>query len=86
MSIYVYVLTARQKLITWKCQDRMEARIVISNLSRSSLISKEQPLGVSYSVDQPWLTKEGRVKSKQFITYESNKSYYYPWAKGEGRV
>lgn len=86
MSIYVYGLNVnRSKLITWKCRDRLEARIVMSNITRSELRLNFDIFDISYSVKQPWIDKYYNIKEQQFITYESNKSYYYPF-KGEGRI
>lgn len=86
MSIYVYgLIRKRSKLMTWKCQDRLEARIVMSNIARSELCMNFDVFDVSYSVKQPWLDKHFDIKERQFITYESNKSYYYPF-KGANRI
>lgn len=86
MSIYVYgLIVKRSKLMTWKCKDRLEARIVMSNIARSELVVNFDVFDVSYSIEQPWLKKHYDIKEKQFLTYENNTSYYFPF-KGEGRI
>lgn len=86
MSVYIYAVTRLRKLITWKCRDRVEARIVMSNIVRSDLLKNIVTMDLSYQVEQPWLKKHNMYDKSQFITYESNKSYYYPWIKKERRV
>lgn len=87
MSIYVYgVMPKKGKMITWKCRDRLEARIVMSNIARSELCMNFDVFDISYSLDQPWVDKHFDIKDRQFITYESNKSYYYPWKDKETRI
>lgn len=84
MTCYVYAVTTKQKWITWKCKDRHEARIVMSNIARSALLNSILTIDLSYSVDQPWLKQCYGELKRQFITYESNKTYYYPkFIRGE---
>lgn len=86
MSCYVYCVTKFRKKITWKCRDRHEARIVMSNLSRSDLINSIVTIDLAYQVEQNWLKQCNMYDTQQFITYESNKSYYFPWVALNRRV
>lgn len=86
MSIYIYGITNNFKHITWKCRDRQEARIVMSNIARGEMFYNFKVFDISYSLRQPWLERHFAIKDRQFITYESNKSYYYPFSKGDNRI
>lgn len=86
MSIYVYGVTKDLKHMTWKCRDRLEARIVMSNIARGQMFYNFLVFDLSYSISQPWLDKHFDIREKQLITYESNKTYFYPWKDKETRV
>lgn len=75
---YIYALTRQNKLITWECSTQVEARIVNRNICDSSLVDNLLFLELGNQKTQPWVKLKHIVDSEQYITYNSNNSYYYP--------
>mgnify|MGYP000448155904 CR=1 FL=1 len=83
MTYYVHAVTKDRKWITWKCESMALAMIVQSNIIRSDLMRNIRDLEPSPHMHQQWLKDINAYDTTQFITEESNPTYYYPFIKNE---
>ena len=77
MTLYLHGFTTKKKLITWECASWPELRIVLSNISNSDLKQNFSTLEPSATRNLEWL-EPSRVKSRQTITINTGRSYFYP--------
>lgn len=83
MTYYVHAVTRNRKWITFKCKSMALAMIVQSNIIRSDLLRNIYIIEPSPHMQQPWLKDINAYDTTQFITEESNPTYYYPFVSNE---